>query len=193
MSEQEIKNIIEAALFTSETPLNLKKMKTFLGGKRISNQALLDIVKSLQADYEDRGVELIQVATGYRFQAPQKYGEILLEAQQEKAPKYSRAVLETLALIAYRQPITRAEIEDIRGVAVSSNIIKMLSEREWIKVVGHKEVPGKPAMYATTNQFLDYFNLTTLDQLPELLPINETSLDIDDVKTIESATSDGAH
>ncbi len=113
------------------------------------------------------------MASGYRFQTPSDLSEDLAHLYQEKAPKYSRAILETLALIAYKQPITRGEIEDIRGVAVSSQIIKTLTDRHWIKTVGHKEVPGRPVLYASTQEFLDYFSLTSLDQLPTLMPITD--------------------
>ena len=122
---------------------------------------------------EDRGFELQEVASGFRYQVRQSLSPWVGRLWHERPQKYSRALLETLALVAYRQPITRGEIEEIRGVAVSTNIIKTLHEREWIRVVGHRDVPGRPAMYATTRQFLDYFNLKTLDQLPALAEIRD--------------------
>ncbi|HBO14018.1 MAG TPA: SMC-Scp complex subunit ScpB, partial [Halieaceae bacterium] len=130
-------------------------------------------LEEVAARCEDRGFELREVASGFRFQVRQNLGPWVARLWHERPPKYSRALLETLALIAYRQPITRGEIEEIRGVAVSSNIIKTLHEREWIRVVGHRDVPGRPAMYATTRQFLDYFNLKSLDQLPALAEIRD--------------------
>ena len=123
-------------------------------------------MSALELDYRPRGIQLKEVASGYRFQSLDSLSPWLSRLWQESSPKYSRAMLETLALIAYRQPITRGEIEQVRGVAVSSNIIKTLTEREWIKVIGHKEVPGRPALYATTKQFLDYFSLKSLSDLP---------------------------
>lgn len=185
-----LKSLIEAAIFTADAPLSVKQIKLLITNQRLSNKQVLALIKELQVDYQERGVELVQVASGFRFQAKLEFSELISTATQEKAPKYSRAILETLSLIAYRQPITRAEIEDVRGVAVSSHIIKTLTERQWIKTVGHKEVPGKPVLYGTTNMFLDYFNLTTLAQLPELLPISETSINLEDSQLIETATSE---
>ncbi len=124
-------------------------------------------------DYQNRGVELVEVSSGFRFQVAQSVAPWVARLWEEKPQKYSRALLETLALVAYRQPITRGEIEDIRGVSVSSQIIRTLVEREWIRVIGHRDVPGKPAMYATTRQFLDYFGLKKLDELPSLSEIRE--------------------
>lgn len=135
--------------------------------------AVRQALAELAVDYEGRGFELKEVASGFRIQVRDDYAPWVSRLWEEKPPKYSRALLETLALIAYRQPITRAEIEDIRGVAVSSNIVKTLLEREWIRVVGHKELPGRPAMYATTRQFLDYFNLKSLAELPTLSELRD--------------------
>ncbi len=132
-----------------------------------------DAVKSLQEECEGRGVELKKIASGYRYQTRVDVQPWVARLWQEKPPRYTRALLETLSLIVYRQPITRGEIEDVRGVSVSSNIIKTLLEREWIKVVGHKEVPGRPALYGSTKQFLDYFNLKTLNELPSLAEIKD--------------------
>jgi segregation and condensation protein B len=129
----------------------------------------------LQADYQDRGIELSEVASGYRIQVRSEYAEWINRLFDERPPRYSRALLETLAIIAYRQPLTRSEIEEIRGVGISSTIIKTLQEREWIRVVGHKDVPGHPELLATTREFLDYFNLKKLADLPSLSELREIS------------------
>ncbi|OGO91125.1 MAG: SMC-Scp complex subunit ScpB [Coxiella sp. RIFCSPHIGHO2_12_FULL_42_15] len=168
MAEVQYKQILEAAIFSSQEPLNLEKMKQLVDGDAADVNAIL---QELQMDYQDRGVELVKVASGYRFQAKQRYSVPLRQLYDKNPPRYSRALLETLALIVYRQPITRGEIEDIRGVAVNPKIMKTLQEREWIKVVGQKEVPGKPVLFATTKKFLDYFNLNTLNDLPPLQEI----------------------
>lgn len=174
IDEAQLSRLIEAALFVASKPLSVQALKRdFLIEYRISNLRIRDTIHALQAHYQDRGVELVKVASGYRFQTSTTLSHDLSYLYQEKAPKYSRAILETLALIAYKQPITRSEIEDIRGVAVSSHIIKTLTERNWIKTVGHKEVPGRPVMYASTQEFLDYFSLSSIEQLPELLPIED--------------------
>lgn len=131
-------------------------------------EEIRQILQTLQQEYQPRGVQLVEVASGFRFQTAESVTPWILQAKAQKTPKYSRATLETLAIIAYKQPITRAEIEDVRGIAVSSQMIKTLQEREWIRVVGHKEVPGRPALFATTRQFLDYFNLRYLQDLPLL-------------------------
>ena len=155
-------------------PLSIDRLLTlFLDEQQPSRDDIKAALKSLEEECEKRGVELKQVSSGYRYQAKQDYAEWVGRLWEEKPPRYSRALLETLSLIAYRQPITRGEIEDVRGVSVSSNIIKTLLERDWIKVVGHRDVPGKPAMYATTKQFLDYFNLKTLSELPTLAEIRD--------------------
>ena len=131
------------------------------------------VLKQLQQDYTNRGIELKEVASGYRFQARPDYAFWVNRLFDERSPRYSRALLETLALIAYRQPITRSEIEDIRGVSVNSSIIKTLQEREWIRVVGHRDVPGRPELLATTREFLDYFNLKKISELPPLSSIKD--------------------
>jgi len=176
IDDDKLQRLIEAALFVADKPLSVQLLKRdFLIEYRVSNIRIRDTIIAIQAHYKGRGVELNKVASGYRFQTPAELSEDLAHLYKEKAPKYSRAILETLALIAYKQPITRGEIEDIRGVAVSSHIIKTLTERNWIKTVGHKEVPGRPVLYASTQEFLDYFSLTSLDQLPELMPVEEIS------------------
>jgi segregation and condensation protein B len=171
-----LSQLLEAAFFVSGTPLNIKQLKTeLLINYKVSHQEIRDVINELVIKYKDSGINLVKVASGYRFETITTLSEDLAffvaKLNKEKAPKYSRALLETLALIAYKQPITRGEIEEIRGVAVSSYIMKTLLERNWVKVVGNKEVPGRPSLYATTKAFLDYFSLTSLTQLPELLPM----------------------
>lgn len=165
----QLKQLIEASLFVLGKPLSVKMLKeTVLVDFSVSRDKIKAALDELQQDYQDRGVQLVKVAGGYRFQTLEVLSPFLQPLWQEKAPKYSRATLETLAVIAYRQPVTRGDIEQVRGVAISSHIIKSLSDRHWIKVVGHKEVPGRPALYATTLEFLAYFGLDTLADLPPL-------------------------
>ena len=169
MNEKQLKNIIEAALLAAGQPLTVDRIiSMFDEGEQPERQAIRDAFASIEQDCAERGIELKQVASGYRFQVKKDFTPWVHRLWEEKPSRYSRASMETLALIAYRQPITRAEIEEVRGVSVSSNIMKTLLERDWIRVVGHRDVPGKPAMYGTTKQFLDYFNLKTLDELPKL-------------------------
>ena len=166
-----IQAIAEAALLAAGKPLSLDQLRElFSEEERPARQVMEHVMVLLETACEGRGFELKKVASGYRIQVREEFAPWVGRLFEEKPQRYSRALLETLALIAYRQPITRGEIEDIRGVTVSSNIIRTLLEREWVRVVGHRDVPGRPAMYATTKQFLDYFNLTGLDQLP---PLNE--------------------
>ena len=166
--------ILEGALLAAGEPLSLQRMAIlFEEEERPSTEELRNAIKIVGERCEDRGYELVQVASGYRFQVRQNLSDWVARLWQERPARYSRALMETLSLIAYRQPITRGEIEEIRGVAVSTNIVKTLLEREWVRVVGHRDVPGRPAMYATTRQFLDYFNLKSLDQLPPLAEIKE--------------------
>ena len=166
--------ILEGALLAAGEPLSVQRMALlFEENERPSKEEIRGAIKSVEERCEDRGYELVQVASGYRFQVRQDLAAWVGRLWQERPARYSRALMETLSLIAYRQPITRGEIEEIRGVAVSTNIIKTLLEREWVRVVGHRDVPGRPAMYATTRQFLDYFNLKSLDQLPPLAEIKE--------------------
>ncbi|MCP3130477.1 MULTISPECIES: SMC-Scp complex subunit ScpB [Shewanella] len=165
----QLKQLIEASLFVLGKPLSVKMLKeTVLVDFSVSRDKIKAALDELQQDYQERGVQLVKVAGGYRFQTLDVLSPFLQPLWQEKAPKYSRATLETLAVIAYRQPVTRGDIEQVRGVAISSHIIKSLSDRHWIKVVGHKEVPGRPALYATTLEFLAYFGLDTLADLPAL-------------------------
>jgi segregation and condensation protein B len=174
MTEIGLVQIIEGALLAAGKPLTVAQLgELFEETERPDNAAIRAALDEAAQRCEGRGFELQEVASGYRYQVRQGLSPWVARLWQERPQKYSRALLETLALIAYRQPITRGEIEEIRGVAVSSNIIKTLHEREWIRVVGHRDVPGRPAMYATTRQFLDYFNLKTLDQLPALADIRD--------------------
>lgn len=167
INKSQLKQLVEAALFVADSPMSkLALQESVLAEFTVSERALNEVLKELVLDYQPRGIQLVEVASGYRFQSLDSLSPWLSRMWQETAPRYSRAMLETLALIAYRQPITRGEIEAVRGVAVSSNIIRTLTEREWIKAVGHKEVPGRPALYATTRQFLDYFSLKSLADLP---------------------------
>jgi len=167
-----LKQILEAALFASDEPLGIDQLtRLFAHGELDSEEGRAQIratLDELTADAEGRGYELQRVASGYRYQVRQEFAEWVSRLWEEKPPRYSRALLETLALIAYKQPVTRGDIEDIRGVAVSQNIMRTLVERSWIRVVGQREVPGRPSLYGTTKAFLDYFNLKSLDQLPPL-------------------------
>jgi segregation and condensation protein B len=167
ISHTHLKQLIEASIFVAEQPLSQEQMQlTVLNGLAVSRTILMDILAELKLDYQSRGIQLVEVASGYRFQSADSLSFWLSKLWQEKAPRYSRAMLEILSLIAYRQPTTRGEIEDVRGVSVSSQIMKTLSERGWIKIIGHKEVPGRPSLYATTKTFLDYFSLKSLSDLP---------------------------
>lgn len=174
MSETGLVQIVEGALLAAGKALTVAQIADlFEEHERPENSAIREALGEVAERCEGRGFELQEVASGFRFQVRQSLSPWVARLWQERPQRYSRALLETLALIAYRQPITRGEIEEIRGVAVSSNIIKTLHEREWIRVVGHRDVPGRPAMYATTRQFLDYFNLKSLDQLPALAEIRD--------------------
>lgn len=174
MTEQELKRIIESVLFAADEPVSLKQLQGVFGDDNPpETNAIKSAIASLQEDYADHSLELREVGSGYRFQVKQDYAGWVSKLWEEKPARYSRATLETLSLIAYRQPITRGEIEEIRGVSVSTQIIKTLQDREWIKVVGHRDVPGKPALYATTSEFLDYFNLKSLQDLPPLAELRD--------------------
>ncbi|MGD2076553.1 MAG: SMC-Scp complex subunit ScpB [Gammaproteobacteria bacterium] len=174
MSEQNLKHILEAVLMAAGKPLSLDQILTvFADGEKPGRDALKEALATLQEDYAERGLELVEVASGYRIQVRQRMEPWVSRLTEERPTRYSRALLETLALVAYRQPITRGEIEDIRGVSVSSSIMKTLQEREWVRIVGHRDMPGRPAMYGTTRQFLDYFNLKGLDDLPTLMELRD--------------------
>jgi segregation and condensation protein B len=185
-----LKAILEAALLASAKPLTLEALIKVVGSDTEQPPAKSEIkaaLETLEEDCADRGIELQQVASGYRFQVKAEFAAEIESLWDEKPARYTRALLETLALIAYRQPVTRAEVEDVRGVSVSSSIIKTLSEREWIQVIGHREVPGRPALYATTKSFLDYFNLRSLDDLPSLAQLQ----DIDSIPALALAEDMG--
>jgi segregation and condensation protein B len=167
ISRAQLKQLIEAAIFVADGPLSQEQIQsTVLDGLAVSKIMLKETLAELKLDYQARGIQLVEIASGFRFQSMDSLSPWLSKLWQEQAPRYSRAMLEILSLIAYRQPITRGEIEDVRGVSVSSQIMKTLTERGWVKVIGHKEVPGRPSLYATTKTFLDYFSLKSLSDLP---------------------------
>ncbi len=174
MQTDKLKKILEAILISAEKPLSVEKLLGFFEPEDLVNRNdVKSSLSQLQESFDNHGFELVETSSGFRFQTKKEYKKWVTQHWDEKPAKYSRALLETLALIIYRQPITRAEIEDVRGVAVSSNIIKTLQERDWIRIVGHKEVPGRPALLGTTRQFLDYFNLKSLDEMPSLSEIQD--------------------
>lgn len=176
MTPDDLKSIVEGALFAAGKALSVEQLQAlFEDGAAPDSGSLRAVLSALAADYEGRGVQLQQVASGWRFQVRTEVGPWVSRLWEERPQRYSRALLETLALIAYRQPITRSEIEDIRGVTVSTQIVKTLLERDWIRVAGHKEVPGRPALFATTRGFLDDFNLKSLADLPALADIRDLS------------------
>lgn len=170
-----IENIIEAILMVSSEPLTAEKLYQTIDETDVKLKDIKLALEVLQKFYQDRGIELIEVASGFRFQARADYKQWFHKLLQEKPQRYSKALLETLAIIAYRQPVTRADVEAVRGVAVSSSIMKTLQEREWIRVVGHRDIPGKPSIYATTKTFLDYFGLISLADLPPLNEVKDLS------------------
>ncbi len=174
LSEIRLKGIIEAALMAAGKPLSIDRiLKLFLDDERPERDEVRRALESLSRDYAHRPIELLETAAGFRINVRSDYSTWVSRLWEERPPKYSRALLETLSLIAYRQPITRGEIEDVRGVSVSSNIIKTMMERHWVKEVGHRDVPGKPALLATTKEFLNYFGLKSLDDLPPLSEIKD--------------------
>jgi segregation and condensation protein B len=173
LEKNEIKKIIEALLFSSSSPISLKEIRNFFEEENISIKIIEESINEIQDKYINSGVLLKKVSTGFRFQVSEDCNEWVSKFYPEKPQKYSRALMETLALIIYKQPITRTEIESVRGVSVSSNIIKTLLEREWIKILGYKDVPGKPAIFGTTKEFLNSHNLVSLSQLPKLDDIIE--------------------
>jgi segregation and condensation protein B len=169
-----LKCVLEAVLLAAGEPLDRAALAAvFEEGERPDDSALNQALAQLGEDYAERGLELKEVASGFRIQVREEVNPWVARLWEERPQRYSRAMLETLALIAYRQPITRGEIEEVRGVSVRSNIIRTLQEREWIRVVGHRDVPGKPALFGTTKAFLDYFNLSSLDDLPSLAEIRD--------------------
>jgi segregation and condensation protein B len=195
MDTERLKQIAEAILLAAARPLTLDQLLAlFEEHERPERADMRQALKTLQGEFEGRGIELVEVASGYRIQVTDAMQPWVSRLWEEKPARYSRALLETLALIAYRQPITRGEIEEVRGVSVSSSIMKTLQEREWVRVVGHREVPGHPAMYGTTKQFLDYFSLKSLDELPTLAELRDLStigaeleLDLSDIPEAQLA------
>jgi segregation and condensation protein B len=196
----DVKDILEASLFAANEPLSIVELQgLFLLEERPDKHRVRDSINQLQNEYKAKPIELVETASGYRFQVKSKYSSWVARLWEEKPVKYSRALLETLAIIAYQQPATRGEIEEIRGVSVSTNIMRTLEERSWVRVIGHKEVPGRPALYVTTREFLDYFNLQTLADLPplsslldiDLLPSREVQLSLgDDAPTKRDVIND---
>ena len=175
MESSKIKKIIESLIFSSITAISAKEIRNFFDDENITLKIIQDLINEIQETYIDSGVILKKISTGYRFQVSEDCNEWVSNFYPEKPQKYSRALMETLALIIYKQPITRTEIEAVRGVSVSSNIIKTLLEREWIKILGYKDAPGKPAIFGTTKEFLNSHNLVSLNQLPKLDDIIELS------------------
>ena len=187
----QIKNIVEALLLSSGEPLSADRIHKIINSKESCTKAeVLEAIDSLKIDYENKEIEISRVASGFRIQAKASINDFLNIIYAEKTPRYSRALMETLSIIAYKQPVTRGDIESIRGVTVSSSIMRTLTDRNWIKIVGYRDVPGKPAMFSTTNEFLDYFGLEKLSELPDLPDIKEPqnlSLDLESETTNEMA------
>lgn len=175
MNAEQIKQIVEAALLAAGRPLNLDQLLAVFGddAAQPERDAVRTALAALADDYDGRAIEVVQVASGWRVQVRAGLSEWVGRLWEERPTRYSRALLETLALVAYRQPITRGEIEDVRGVTVSTSIMKTLLEREWVRIVGHRDVPGRPALYGTTREFLDYFGLKSLDELPTLAELRD--------------------
>ncbi len=191
MDDTEIKHFVEAALLAAGRPLSADQLQKLFDGRSAPDKAAIrQAIADLIEEYQPRGLAIQEVASGYRIQIKSAMADRLHKLWEGRPPRYSRALFETLALIAYRQPITRGEIEDIRGVTVSSNIVRTLLERDWVRVVGHRDVPGRPAMFGTTRAFLDYFGLKKLDDLPELADLADweslrVQLDLPDVDAEE--------
>ena len=188
-----LKNTIEALLLSSDEPLSADKLYKIISNKeRITKADILNSIKELEDDYESKEIEVSRVASGYRIQAKKSINDYLNIIFAEKTPRYSRALMETLSIIAYKQPVTRGDIEAIRGVSVSSSIMRTLSDRNWIKIIGYRDVPGKPAMFSTTSEFLNYFGLERLDELPDLPDIKEPKnldLELDDQSSNQNKES----
>jgi segregation and condensation protein B len=197
MDIDQLKHIAEAVLLAAGRPLTLDQvLAMFPEAERPERTDMRKALSALEADFESRGIQLVQVASGYRIQVRKEMQPWVSRLWEEKPTRYSRALLETLALIAYRQPITRGEIEEVRGVSVSTSIMRTLLEREWVRAVGHRDVPGHPAMYGTTRQFLDYFNLKSLDELPTLAELRDLStigaeleLDLSDIPGLQAESA----
>ncbi len=199
MSQEKVKNILEAAMFAAQRPLTVDDLAALFEGSDWApeRKAIREALSTLTEEWQERGIELVEVSSGFRFQVRKEFSGWLGSLWSERPPRYTRALLETLALIAYRQPITRGEIEDVRGVSVSPSIIKTLTDREWVRVLGHKDVPGRPELFGTTREFLDSFSLKSLDQLPPLSDIKDIDEMHDDlfaavslVAVVESQATD---
>jgi len=175
VEDNKIKKIIEVALLTNNQPLSIDDFQKMFD-KNIERSTMRMLLDEIKQDWQDGSLELIQVAHGYRFQSKLEYSEFLKKLNPDRVPKYSRAVLEVLAIIAYRQPVTRGDIEKTRGVSLNPNSLKQLIEREWVDIIGQKEVPGRPSLYATTKYFLDDFGLKSLSQLPEFKDLEHSTL-----------------
>jgi len=195
MDTKQLKNIVEAALLAAGGPLSIEQIRALFGDRKDpERQDIKAAIDELTADYEDRVMEVVEVASGYRIQIRGSMAQWLTKLWEERPPRYSRALMETLSIVAYRQPVTRGDIEDIRGVAVTTNIIRTLLERNWIRVVGHRDVPGKPSMFGTTKEFLDYFGLKKLDDLPTLAELQDSDqfrvqMDLEGVPTMIEESS----
>lgn len=187
-----VKNIVEALLLSSGEPMSADKLHKIINSKTSCTKAdVLESIDELKDDYETKEIEIYKVASGFRIQAKSSINDFLNIIYAEKTPRYSRALMETLSIIVYKQPVTRGDIESIRGVSVSSSIMRTLTDRNWIKIVGYRDVPGKPAMFSTTNEFLDYFGLEKLSELPDLPDIKEPqnlNLDLEPESLDESTT-----
>ncbi len=186
MNTAEAKRVLETALICASGPLPLPEMKALFDGE-LGNDTLRRLIDELCVDWQGRGVELVALASGWRFQSRPELRVYLDRLHPEKPPRYSRAAMETLAIVAYRQPVTRGDIEDIRGVTVSSQIVKQLEDRGWIDAIGYREAPGRPALYATTKQFLDDLGLSSLDQLPPISGTSEAALSARALQALEAA------
>ena len=174
MDELEIRYFLEAALLAAGRPLNVDQLQSLFDGRSVPKKAeIREAIQSLIDEYDGRGITVAEVASGFRIQVKAGMAERLQKLWEDRPPRYSRALFETLALVAYRQPVTRGEIEEIRGVSVSANIVRTLIERDWVRVVGHRDVPGRPEMFGTTKAFLDYFGLKKLDDLPPLADLSD--------------------
>ena len=194
MYDDKLKNVVEAILLASYEPLTVDKLFRIITSKVKTNKTdILSAIDNLEKDYKDKDIEIVKVASGYRIQAKSEIGDYLNIMFADRTPRYSRALLETLSIIAYRQPVTRGDIEAIRGVSVSTSIMRTLTERNWIRIIGYRNVPGKPAMFATTPEFLDYFNLQRLNEFPDL-PEKKEPMDLDlelDDQSVESQDLEG--
>lgn len=195
MEFEKVVGIVEAALLTADGPIQVKELAGLFNSEEIdendSSRVLKECILELEKRCESRSIELKRVASGYRFQVKQEYGEWVGRMLKERPPRYTRALLETLSIIVYKQPVTRGDIEELRGVSVSQNIVRTLLERGWIKIVGQKEVPGRPSLYATTKGFLDYFDLKSLNELPEISEIQE--LVLKEAQTVENMVVQDLH